>query len=255
MAIPKIIHYCWLSDDPVPMDLQRYMATWKEKLHDYEFIKWDLTRFDINSSVWVKEAFENKKYAFAADYIRLYALYTIGGVYMDMDVEVMKSFDSLLMNDYFVCFENNTKSQVLEMATLGAEKGCWWIKILLDYYVDRHFVNSDGNYDTKALPQVVRDLFFDNDVFLKPISSIQDYASVDNRTIQVLPYEFFSPKSYETEIIKSSSITYSIHHFSSSWIPIEQRLERRFWQILGLKEHRVMWHFDKWLLKYLNIVR
>ena len=73
--IPKIIHYCWLSNDPIPKDLQKYMKTWKEKLPDYEFMLWDFNRFNINSSIWVKQAFEAKKYAFACDYIRLYAVY------------------------------------------------------------------------------------------------------------------------------------------------------------------------------------
>jgi len=50
--IPKIIHYCWLSDNPVPEELQNYMATWKKHLPDYEFIKWDFSRFDIDSSAW-----------------------------------------------------------------------------------------------------------------------------------------------------------------------------------------------------------
>lgn len=77
--IPKIIHYCWLSNDPIPQQLKDCMKTWKQVLPDYEWVKWDFTRFDINSSAWVKEAFENKKYAFAADYIRLYAIYTMGG--------------------------------------------------------------------------------------------------------------------------------------------------------------------------------
>ena len=88
--IPKIIHYCWLSNDPIPEKLQEYMKSWKEKLPDYEFKLWNFDCFDINSSQWVKEAFEAKKYAFAADYIRLYAVYNYGGIYMDMDVEVIK---------------------------------------------------------------------------------------------------------------------------------------------------------------------
>ena len=76
--IPKIIHFCWLSDDPIPSNLVAYMQTWKEKLPDYEFIKWDLEKFPKESSRWVTEAFDNKKYAFAADYIRLYAVYHYG---------------------------------------------------------------------------------------------------------------------------------------------------------------------------------
>ena len=79
--IPKIIHYCWLSNDPIPENMQKWMSTWK-KLNGYEFILWNFDRFDINSSIWVKQAFNAKKYAFAADYIRAFALYNYGGIYM-----------------------------------------------------------------------------------------------------------------------------------------------------------------------------
>lgn len=58
--IPKIIHYCWLSGDPIPEDLQAHMKSWKEKLIDYEFILWDRNRFDINQCKWVKEAYEKE---------------------------------------------------------------------------------------------------------------------------------------------------------------------------------------------------
>ena len=103
--IPKIIHYCWLSTDPVPQKLLDCMETWKKVLPDYQWVKWDLSRFDINSTVWTREAFQKKKYAFAADYIRLYAIYTMGGIYLDMDVEVVKSFDDFLDNDFFTFSE------------------------------------------------------------------------------------------------------------------------------------------------------
>ena len=98
--IPKVIHYCWLSGDPIPEKLQRCMDSWKKFLPDYEFVLWDLERFDIKTSQWVKEAFEARKYAFAADYIRLYAVYNYGGIYMDMDVEVVRPFDDLLASPY-----------------------------------------------------------------------------------------------------------------------------------------------------------
>ncbi len=94
--IPKIIHYCWLSDDPVPEALQKYMKSWEEKLPDYEFMLWNFDCFDKASSLWVSQAFDNKKYAFAVDYIRLFAVYNHGGIYMDMDIEVLKN----LYGDY-----------------------------------------------------------------------------------------------------------------------------------------------------------
>ena len=100
--IPKIIHFCWLSDDPYPQEIQRCLDSWKEILPDYEIWKWDRKRFDINSVPWTKEAFESKKYAFAADYIRLYALYNYGGIYLDSDVLMYKSFNPLLNLPYFI---------------------------------------------------------------------------------------------------------------------------------------------------------
>ena len=68
--IPKIVHYCWLSDDPFPESIQKTMDSWREKLPGYEFMHWDLKRFPLEKSQWVREAFQAKKYAFAADLIR-----------------------------------------------------------------------------------------------------------------------------------------------------------------------------------------
>ena len=89
--IPKIIHFCWMSGDAYPEKIKKCIESWKQKLPDYEIWLWDTNRFDINQSIWVKEAFEAKRYAFCADYIRCYALYNYGGVYLDSDVEVLKS--------------------------------------------------------------------------------------------------------------------------------------------------------------------
>ena len=123
--IPKIIHYCWLSNDPIPDVLLKYMNSWKEHLPDYDFMLWNFDRFDINSSIWVKEAFENRKYAFAADYIRLYAVYHYGGIYLDMDVEVIKSFDSLLNNKSILGWETQ---KGIEGGIFGAEKEAVWLR-------------------------------------------------------------------------------------------------------------------------------
>ena len=129
--IPKIIHLCWLSGDPYPPKIAKCLETWKKHLSDYEVILWDTNRFDLNSSIWVRQAFEKKKYAFAADYIRFYALYHFGGIYLDSDVEVLRSFNDLLDLPYFMGVE---KAQTPEAAIIGAEKGCDWIKMCLDYY-------------------------------------------------------------------------------------------------------------------------
>ena len=150
--IPKIIHLCWLSGDKYPAKIAKCIASWKKHLPDYEIMLWDTKRFDLNTSNWVKQAFEAKKYAFAADYIRFYALHNFGGIYLDSDVEVLKSFNPLLDLPYFVGAE---KAGTPEAAIMGAEKGLPWIKKCLDYYSGRNFIKEDGSYDIRKLPDIM----------------------------------------------------------------------------------------------------
>ncbi len=200
--IPKIIHYCWLSDDEIPDSLKKCMESWHRMLPDYEFILWNRARFDIASVPWVNEAFNLKKYAFAADYIRLYAIYTYGGIYLDMDVEVVKSFNSLLSRPYILGYE---KKNGIEAGVFGGEKGASWLKDCLDYYKGRHFIDKDGNMDTLPLPRIM----------FKSLSS-----KINRMTI--FPNEYLTAKSYYTGEITITPNTYSIHHFAGSWLsPIE----------------------------------
>ena len=131
--IPKIIHLCWLSGDPYPADIEACLKTWKEHLPDYEIWLWDTQRFDVHATKWTEQAFAARKYAFAADYIRLYALYHFGGIYLDSDVVVYKSFDNLLSLPYFI---GHDQIGGFEAAVIGAQKGCLWIKDVLDEYED-----------------------------------------------------------------------------------------------------------------------
>ena len=197
--IPKIIHYCWLSDDPIPEAFFNYIEGWKEKLQGYEFIKWDFSRFDKNSSAWVSEAFDNKKYAFAADYIRLYAVYNYGGIYMDMDIEVLKSFDDLLDKPYMLAVERPNKNWI-EAGCFGAEKGDEFVGTCLKRYKNRHFIKEDGTFDQRPLPQVM-------DAVRKKY----------NFELDMYPWYYFTAKSYDTGIESPTDETYAIHHFAGSW--------------------------------------
>lgn len=229
--IPKIIHYCWLSDEPIPANMQTYIHSWKEKLPDYEFIHWSFKNFDKRSSQWVSEAFEHKKYAFAADYIRLFALYNYGGIYLDMDVEVLKPFDELLSLDTMLCFEN-TNNESLEVAAFGVKKGSEWIKVCLDYYKNRSFIREDGSFDTITLPTIVKKCLKDNGYHIKKIYTLHDARRLSDKEIPTFPSTYFSPKSYLTGKIQLSKNTYSIHHFSGSWLTP--------WQKFKLKIHHLL---------------
>lgn len=219
--IPKIIHYCWLSNDPIPQKLQNYMQSWKQKLPDYELILWNFNRFDKESCIWVKQAFESKKYAFAADYIRLFALYNYGGIYLDMDVEVIKKFDDLLELKTFMCWQHDAPG--LEVAAMGAEKYAPWLKICLDRYENRPFINGTG-FDMKTLPCVVEDVLREKQIRFQTVQNIEIAKEYEKECMPVFTWDFFSPKSLETGIVSVTSNTYCIHHFSGSWCNKRKRV-------------------------------
>ncbi|MDR2398598.1 MAG: glycosyl transferase, partial [Spirochaetaceae bacterium] len=105
MSIPKKIHYCWFGKNKMSKRLTSCIETWKSVMPDYQIICWDETNFDITSIPFVAEAYRAKKWAFVTDYVRLYALYIEGGIYLDTDVVVTKRFDNFLENDFFSAVE------------------------------------------------------------------------------------------------------------------------------------------------------
>lgn len=249
--IPQIIHYCWLSNDPIPSSLQHYMKSWKKQLPDYEFMLWNFDRFDKTSSRWVSEAFDNKKYAFAADYIRLYALYHYGGIYLDMDVEVLKSFNSFLSLDTMMCWQYGNGNG-LEVAAFGVKKHSEWIKCCLDSYEGRSFILNDGSMDIKQpLPLHIEKVLCENGYKLKSVSSMNEAMEINNsdKIIPVFPATFFSPKSIIDGKIKTTSHTYSIHHFSATWLPFYTRWEIKFWHLLGMSNKSILRRIGKTLRK------
>lgn len=213
--IPKIIHLCWMSGDPFPSDIQKCIDSWKRILPDYEIWLWDTKRFDLSTSVWVTEAYDKKKYAFCADYIRMYALFNYGGVYLDSDVEVLRSFNDLLTLPYFIGYESK---QYFEAAVIGAEKGNPFIGDVLAYYKDRHFVKENGSLDIQIMPEVMMNVA--NSKWKRVlINEISDFIN-DPTIINVFPYDWFSPidSTGKRYVLRVSKNTYCIHHFASAWV-------------------------------------
>lgn len=165
--IPKIIHCIWLSGDEKPRVYRDCIATWKEVMPEYEIKEWSKEDFPIETVPWVKTACDCKKWAYAADYIRLYALYHFGGIYLDMDVCVYKPFDPFLLHPAFSCVEffpdtfykSIGKKEVIgcgiEAAVLGAMRGHPWIKECLQYYENKNFYNEPKFYYRHIMPRVL----------------------------------------------------------------------------------------------------
>lgn len=208
--IPKIIHLCWLSGDAYPPLIQKCIDSWKKNLPGYEIWIWDTRRFDVNSVLWTKQAFEVRKYAFAADYIRLYALYHYGGIYLDSDVLVYKSFDDLLSLPYFIGEDYN---HLFEPAIIGCESHAPWIGKVLDSYKDRPFVMEDGRYDMQTLPLVFRqELMYCYSFRL--INSAMDFHDADG-VINLFSCFYFNGRDYVGAVRSQDS--YCSHCFHGSW--------------------------------------
>jgi hypothetical protein len=178
--IPKKLHYCWLSGEEMPLSIKQYMISWKKILPDYEFIKWDTSRFDMRSNVFVAEAVRERKWAFASDYIRLHALCTEGGIYLDTDVIVKKSFNDFLSNGFFSAVEYHPPVAAtadlssllnadgapkdsnalipgmgLQAAVMGGVSGHPFLRDCLDFYKDKHFVGDDGaHFNAEIAPGI-----------------------------------------------------------------------------------------------------
>ena len=224
VKIPKIIHYCWLSGEPYPPIVVRCMESWKKAMPDYELICWDVNRFNIDSVPFVKEACDHKKWAFACDYIRLYALYHYGGIYLDSDVYVYKPFDPFLYHYAFSSVEfhfnlflesikdgkegYDTGGLGIEAAVIGAVPGHPWIKASMEYYKDKHFINTLEYMNSMILPGILAGI------------AEKDYGFVYEPTSQMLkaglylyPPDVFS-RHYANSVIK-----YASHLCAQSWLP------------------------------------
>lgn len=234
--IPKIIHYCWLGDDEYPELVKKCILSWKTVLPDWELKLWDKRSVKEIKSIWVDEAYQMKKYAFAADYIRLYAVYNFGGFYLDSDVEVLKDFSPLLELPYVLGLENMEGD--IEAATFGAEPHNDFIKMCLDYYQNRHFIKSDGSLDLLPLPKILK-------ACLTGTLTIDSLSSFNNtcKNVQLFPVTYFSPKDSGTgKLLYLTDETFSIHHFTASWFSLSKWLFRVVSRTFGFKTAKFLSH-------------
>lgn len=218
--IPKIIHYCWFGGNPLPEDAQKCIASWKKFMPDYEIKEWNESNFDVNITPYTKEAYEARKYAFVSDYARLYALYTDGGIYMDTDVEVLKTLDVFLTHNAFSGFESDGN---VPTGMMASEKNSIWAKDLLDGYIGRKFIMPDGSLDMTTNTTVITNYMVSKGLILN--NKFQDFPGLAT----MYPSDYFCPKDHRTGVIKLTKNSYCIHHFAGSWLAhntIEYKLHK-----------------------------
>ena len=223
--IPKKIHYCWFGRNPKPNMAEKCIASWRKYCPDYEIIEWNEDNFDVDMNGYTRMCYEQKKYAFLSDYVRLLVVAEHGGVYFDTDVEVIKSFDGLLTDSAFFGFE------------------------------DSAHINTGVGFGSEARCELVLDMIKEYDPLLSgeegvigcPILNTQalcKYGLVLNGEQQhvgdgvVYPADWFNPYDDPTGRLNKTPNTHSIHWYSKSWLSkgtiLRSKLTKPLHRIFGV---------------------
>ncbi|BCJ92955.1 hypothetical protein acsn021_05240 [Anaerocolumna cellulosilytica] len=215
--IPKKIHYTWFSGQKMPESMIKCKESWKKYCPDYQIIEWNQENYDVTKCKYMQQAIENKKWGFAGDYARLDLIYKYGGIYLDLDVELVKNLDELLYNEAYASFES-TKF-VNFGSGFGAVAGFSLLKEMMSEYERIDFVDSNGLLNLAASPvyqtKVLEKLGLRRNGSMQLISGMTIY-----------PFDFLCAQSVLTGIIYQTENTHSIHRFAASWmedIVVEER--------------------------------
>lgn len=233
--IPKIIHTFWFSDKPgIPEKYLKYIDSWKKYAPDCEIKIWTLDTYrPMAKCLFFEQAIEAKMWAFATDYARADVLRRYGGIYMDMDVEMLKPIEDLFFNDAYMSFESLDRIEC--GSGMGAKAGHPIIEEICKDYESRPFVKEDGSLDLSTCP-------------VRFTKVIEKHGLVKNggfqfvEDITVYPFEVLTGKSFDTGIIYQRELSYTLHHHKGSWVPgaAKDAMENRYAEInMFLKERGI----------------
>lgn len=224
----KVIHYCWFGGGEKPKLTLKCIDSWKKILPDYEIKEWNESNFDINCCQFIKEAYQDKNYAFVSDYVRARVLYLHGGIYFDTDVEALKSFDRFLGDSFFVGFE---EKGFVGTCVMGAQAGALILEEYISYYENAKYFNDDGTKYTDTNVVLLTRLLEEKGL------ERNDCEQTLDGYIKIYPRTFFSPYDYINGISYITDDSYSIHHFALSWLPkrtrIKSDIKRKIVKIIG----------------------
>ena len=229
-SIPKVIHYCWFGGNPEPEDVKQCIASWRKILPNYKIKRWDEINYYVHKNQYMSDAYKEHKWAFVSDYCRIDVVHKYGGIYLDTDVEVIRSFDPLLSEQMFCGFESRDplmfrKKKEVEQSVnfglgFGAIAGHKVLKQILELYENLSFYNKDGSLNLIACPRYQTQILKRNG-----LTDNGETQRFDNGI--AYSAEYFCPLSNITDkMLFLTDNTYSIHHFSVTWASKEALAER-----------------------------
>lgn len=206
--IPRVIHYCWFGGGPLPTSARACIASWTTHCPAYEIRRWDESTFDVRQCRFVRESHSAGRWAFASDYARLRIIHDHGGIYLDTDVELVASLDTILPYDAFFGFQHDRT--IATGLGFGAVKQHAFVQALVREYESSGFLGGDGRPDMTPCP--VRDSAILERLGVKLDGTFQEIDGV-----AILPVQYLCPKSFESGRLRLTSRTLAIHHYEASW--------------------------------------
>lgn len=207
----KKIHYIWLGNNPKSKLIKKCIKSWKKYFPNWEIIEWNESNLDINANKYVKAAYEEKKYAFASDFFRFDVLKKEGGIYLDVDVEVIRPFEDLLKEHKCVMgFEFNKKTINPGLILYVDEPGNSVISELGEKYSERSFFCQ-----TSGIPKTICE--YTTEYFVqRGLREDDSFQVVD--AVSIFPSTYFCPTNREWSVQNFSAETRCVHHYGSSWL-------------------------------------
>lgn len=212
--IPKLIHYCWFGDSEMPDVLKECIGTWEKSLPDYKINRIDESCCSFDENEFVRKAYAEKRWAYVSDYYRLKFLYEQGGIYLDTDVRVRKSFDNLLG---YKCFVNFIYDCVIGGGTIGAERHDPFIGQLLNLYETAVFGETTNGMKTQFVDSRLVLSAFDTNNFIFTSYVLNNYPSfkLNNKFQDLGDFVIFPKELFEVGSLLYNH--YSIHLGIGSW--------------------------------------
>jgi len=209
--IPKKLHYCWFGYNHKNPLNERCFRSWKRYCEGWEIIEWNEENYDITSApLYVRQAYEAKKWSKVTNYVRLQVVHENGGVYLDTDVQLLKPLDPLLQYDAYFGFQSSL--YINTGLGFGAVAGTPVLKELMSNYESIPFIKADGTRDMTTCPII------DTPVFQKHGMIEEDSFQIIENNIALLPTEILNPFNYLTFELKLTKKSVSIHWCQGSWL-------------------------------------
>ena len=226
--IPKKIHYCWFGHREKTRLAKKCIESWKKYCLDYEIIEWNEENFNIDIYPYAKYCYENKKYAFLSDFVRLLVVYEFGGIYFDTDVELLKAPDELLKYEAFYGFEN--RKNIATGLGFGAVPKHLTVQSLCREYLKLQ-ANSKGEFPIQGCPLLNTKALLSHGLRL-------DGSRQNIYGAEIFPVEFLNPYDDQTGRLNKTPNTISIHWYSKSWMSkitvFRSKITKPFHRIFGV---------------------